>query len=105
MNINKVLETISEMSGRAGKRFTELCIKNQKVPEHQCHYCRDCEQYHEMCMVEDWVWDQIRKEQPKDIILCFTCMERRLGRKITLKDLKHVPCNAPYFIGFRMERF
>ncbi|ASU02424.1 hypothetical protein P162_0059 [Bacteriophage T5-like cott162] len=56
-------------------------------------------------MVEDWVWDQIRKEQPKDIVLCFTCMERRLGRKITLKDLKHVPCNAPYFIGFRMERF
>lgn len=105
MNIAHVLETISVIGRKAGKQFTEVCIRNQKVPERQCTYCRDCENYHEMCMVEDWVWDKIRGEQPVDVVLCFPCMEKRLGRRITLKDLKHVPCNAPYFIGFTMDRF
>lgn len=105
MDIKKVLETISVSAMRAGKRYTELCISKHKVPEHQAHYCRDCEQYHEMCVVEDWVWAKICKSQPKDIVLCFSCMEHRLGRRITLKDLKHVPCNAPYFLGSVMDRF
>lgn len=105
MDIKKVLETIGIAAMRAGKRYTSLCIDRHTVPQHQRFYCRECEQYHEMCMVEDWVWDNICKSQPKDIVLCFHCMERRLGRKLTLKDLKHVPCNAPYFLGFQMDRF
>lgn len=105
MDIKKVLENIGSIAMKAGKRYTERCIAKQSVHELQRFYCRDCEQYHEMCVVEDYVWDMIRKDQSKDIILCFPCMEKRLGRKITLKDLKHVPANAPYFIGHTMEKF
>lgn len=105
MNLKLVLASLKEKSLRAGKRYTSECVKRHIVPEHQAHYCRDCEAYTEFCMVEDWVWSQIHKPQKSDIALCFYCMEKRLGRKITFKDLKHAPCNAPYFIGCQMDWF
>lgn len=101
MDVKAALAVMRKLGLEAGKRFTILVTKNQKVPEHSVHYCRDCESYHEMCVVENEVWDIIRGDQPNDIVLCFPCMEKRLGRKITLEDLKHCPCNAPYFIGFQ----
>lgn len=105
MNISKILESLYGKSLVVGRKYSSKCIENQTVPKHQAFYCRDCEAFTEMCVVEDWVWANIHKPQKSDIVLCFKCMERRLKRRITLKDLKYVPCNAPYFIGFQMDRF
>lgn len=105
MDIDKVLSTIHSKGLEAGRRFAARCMAFNRVPEHTSHYCRDCGAYTEYCVVEDWVWANIHKPQDSDIALCPHCMEKRLGRKLTLKDLKEVPCNAPYFIGFQMSRF
>ena len=40
-------------------------------------------------MVQDHIWESITTN--KEIILCIKCAEKRLGRRITLHDLK--PCN------------
>lgn len=105
MNVKKVLEKIYSKSLKMGDSRVKTCNTYLQVPEKDYFFCRDCTQYHEICMVEDYIWKQIVGKQKEDITLCFPCMERRLGRKLTLKDLQHVSSNAPYFIGFQMERF
>ena len=59
--------------------------------------CRLCCSYSEYCMVHDDVWDTITSDMPKDILLCFDCMQEKLGRNINLSDLQNVPCNEWFF--------
>lgn len=51
-------------------------------------------------MVRDEIWEEADGEG----ILCMRCLESRLGRELTLGDLKRgVPVNRPYFKGSEME--
>ena len=93
------LSVIKNIALDAGIRFIDN-IKSRpnpsKFPE---PYCRDCCRYTSYCVVEDELWDKIVGDNPSDIVLCFHCMEKRLGRKIKIDDLEAVPCNKPYFLG------
>lgn len=64
---------------------------NQLTDEH--YYCIDCGT-HEMLdnyfgkafMVLDDIWDGITNEDEKYKLLCWDCVEKRLGRKLTPED-------------------
>jgi hypothetical protein len=56
------------------------------------HYCDVCGKKNpEMCMVHEHIWQSFGYQ--KKHILCFTCMEKKLGRHIELKDLVDCPVN------------
>lgn len=104
MTVPQIIALLYEKSLAAGKRRSALETEKQQVPISGL-YCRECGQFHEMCVVRDDLWKYIAGKQKLDIVLCVPCMEKRLGRKLVLTDLKHVPCNAPYFIGFQMKEY
>lgn len=66
--------------------------------------CKDCRKYtvvykdetrvrNEFYMVHDHLWRKVHKPGEKIQFLCFNCLEKRLGRKITAKDLTDWPVN------------
>lgn len=63
--------------------------------------CKDCGLVYDafdghMVMLHNPLWNKVSKDRPK-ICLCDTCIEKRLGRKLSLKDLKPgVPVNNWY---------
>ena len=70
-------------------RWASLMLKNNR------HYggCSICGEHHYGPVVQDSVWLQIKPDSPRHYILCLSCMETQLGRKIEEKDLKPVPWN------------
>ena len=62
--------------------------KQQYDEAHNILYgCNDCGQMgFTMIIIKDNLWRKISNFQKE--YLCFKCMEKRLGRKITIKDLK-----------------
>lgn len=79
--------------------------------------CHDCESDADNYMVKDLVWrrafpdyKKVRfqlKVEGKDprILLCFDCLEKRLGRLLTAEDFDlSVPVNAGIALGIRIGR-
>jgi hypothetical protein len=67
----------------------------------------DCE----MCgrlLINDWFMVKERiwvKEAKMDKgLLCLDCLEKVIGRKLTIKDFKKVPCNYPIMFGYKMGK-
>lgn len=90
--------------------------ENAKTIEKYAKYkksygCIDCgadEQY----MVTQSVWQeafpnyrtvhQARRAEGLHTCLCLSCLESRLGRKLTIQDFIDAPINRTLFFGFRM---
>jgi len=69
--------------------------------------CKDCgirvvwlDPYNNMVMLKDELWEEVCDKKSDKI--CDTCIEKRMGRKIRIKDFKPsrvnghwlIPCNA-----------
>lgn len=70
--------------------------------------CCDCGEYGHGYMLRDEVWQKClhQGEDPRDVVLCPWCAEKRLGRRIGTSDLKtDVRINWPllYFARFSRE--
>lgn len=82
-------------------------------------YCSDCNTYHPIYMVQDELWKtawpefvdlhkQLRLKQKElqvrgaGMNLCIGCLERRLGRLLTIDDFTWAPANANVHLGYRM---
>ena len=66
------------------------------------YYCMDCSILDPpLFIVHDDLWFSIFPDKSSGMI-CWNCFEIRLGRKLTLSDLKRVPINSSYFIGFEL---
>lgn len=62
--------------------------------------CMDCRQPDPMFfMVEDDVWTAAGLDKG---VICPTCLEKRLGRKLVIQDFQHVPGNDAIFFGYLM---
>jgi hypothetical protein len=60
---------------------------------HQC--CDDCGLPDpDGPMLRDELWRSILKSDSEQLLLCFSCIEKRLGRGLTQADLKPCPFNA-----------
>lgn len=74
--------------------------------------CVDCNQPDSMYMVRGTVWhtafpnyEQVRRQRVQEGLftcLCIPCLERRLGRALTIEDFKPVPINQAIFTGYMM---
>lgn len=72
---------------------------NQLPDSH--YYCIDCGT-HEMFdnyfgkafMITDSLWDKITNPDEKFKLLCWDCVEKRLGRKLTPKDFNNSLLNS-----------
>src|SRR5688572_11904104 len=72
--------------------------KNTHVDEK--YRCADCDKVHPTtCMLRNEVWKSIAA---KDERLCFSCTEKRLGRRITLAELAPCGCTNAMFMGIYM---
>jgi hypothetical protein len=87
------------------KKFDDLEIRPgvfrhaatlEKRPDYFC--CMDCKAGYPLSfVVEDDVWEAAGLTTG---IICYPCFEKRLGRKLTVQDLKHAPVNESIFYGY-----
>lgn len=75
--------------------------------------CFDCKGKYSIYHVNDEVWLQALPSYPRDVIdahargeqllLCFDCLERRLGRPLTLQDFPECIANSGVFFGYLLR--
>lgn len=73
------------MSSKAKKGYWERCCGT-----------RGCVNRVEPYMIKDHLWNQIRR---RNQFVCLSCVEKRLGRKLTIADFTDAPINFGIF-GF-----
>ena len=55
------------------------------------------------CMIQDYLWQMIKPfPGPYGGLLCICCMEKRLGRQLTMQDLKPCGITEVVKIGYRI---
>jgi trehalose/maltose hydrolase-like predicted phosphorylase len=77
--------------------------------------CSACGGWDSVCMLQDAVWERVWPEHAVEVerdrqnntrtyrLLCFVCIETRLGRHLTENDFnKKVPINFPIMKGIRI---
>lgn len=71
----------------------KVSLKSTSTGKKRSCFCQDCDYpYPEMFMVIDEVW--LSAGCSKDDFLCINCFTEKLGRKLTIYDLKQdVPLN------------
>ena len=82
------------------RRITESKMINEGLPKK--HYkCIDCGTYDmyddyfgKAFMVTNDIWDKITASEESDKLLCWDCVEKRLGRKLTPDDFIDCPLNS-----------
>ncbi len=75
--------------------------------------CIDCNNTTEFYMLEDEVWlaavpDYHARRYQQHVYCCLSCVETRLGRKLTTKDFTNAKINSALFWGYSLakrERF
>lgn len=75
--------------------------------------CHDCKGPYSIYQVHDAVWLEAFPSYPRDVIdahargeqllLCFDCLERRLGRFLGLSDFPECIANSGVFFGYRLR--
>ena len=82
-----------------------MSLKSKKKTKlNKPHHCLDCGKRHGMVVVVDELWEQFKigksyrqrklGERPNfREVLCFGCIETRIGRRLRLRDLKSARCN------------
>lgn len=83
------------------------CVSVTVSDKDREYYCYDCSHYPPSYMVLDEVWERAvpdYREQRKSrrFNLCFSCLESRLGRELTVRDFQEVPVNQGIFFGYLM---
>lgn len=63
----------------------------EEISAQEVRGCADCGSYANMFMLRNPVWNSIAK---RNTVLCFSCAEIRLGRRIVADDLKMAPINS-----------
>ncbi len=76
--------------------------------------CYDCKGHSNEYIVPDAIWiqampnyRQLRNELRQStgeghVRLCFECLEKRLGRRLTIKDFPDFPINGGVRLGFQL---
>lgn len=88
------------------------------MPERKPFHCFDCDHHGADYTVRTRTWlqawpdypqekarliEKYGKKNPKSFLsLCLKCLERRLGRPLTLSDFPDAPINECVFLGARM---
>lgn len=86
---------------RRFQRAYPTCAKNLRCISDltPCHDCGQGTLFSEYYMVEDWVWEQAKPPQwsyhcdSPSFFLCIGCLEKRIGRQLTLADFTTAPVN------------
>jgi len=60
--------------------------------------CDECLGHHEPYMIQDELWLSIMPNRKGS--LCFDCVEKKLGRKLTIEDFHNGAVNNPIFFGY-----
>jgi hypothetical protein len=66
--------------------------------------CLECRRIPDYYMVHDSVWDPVTRRTKGKGQLCFTCLEKRAKRKLTLKDLLPCPASGEHYFGLLVTR-
>lgn len=92
--------TLHELLRRASKPF-EIRYKAHIAgpkPQGQRHFiCEDCDKLPDCPMLEDEVWFSIPTVHQRTL-LCIACVEKALGRRLEMKDLRDCVGNAFTFL-------
>ena len=56
-------------------------------------------------MVHDNIWEEGVQEEERENLLCLDCLEKRLGRKLEIKDFNNYPVNEPIKSELMNEEF
>lgn len=86
----------------------ETCVKQVRpgvfwYAGDQMYFCQDCFRLNPECpMVKDRIFDLL---YPQGGVVCFQCLENRLGHQLTLSDLTDAPYNGVWRVLLeRIER-
>ena len=63
-------------------------------------HCDECRRIADFYMVKDEVWLSVAPT--RESILCFACLESRLGRPLTLDDFPRLPINRGIRKGYEI---
>ncbi len=82
------------------ERYTE-----ERQQKSLIHFCNDCKTVHpEPYMVHDAVWLTVVESPQQKMILCLTCIQKRLGRDLNIQDFTDYPINDGIRFGFNLYR-
>lgn len=97
MNIKNIISEIESTMKSTGVNYQEYREQTNR-PKLKNTFCDDCQSFSIFMMLHDEIWNSISDGNP-ELFLCPRCMEKRVGRKITLSDLKICNVNYPFFFS------
>lgn len=100
--IRGALKALEFIEVRPGRLQRSIVWRGHVVEEYTSH-CPDCNwQWPEFVLLVDDLWKQVA---PSDGLLCFECIEKRLGRKLVAADLSECEGNRTllYILRTRTE--
>ena len=100
MNIKEIIEQIESTMQSSGSHYMEQLVQTTRKKVRNT-FCDDCNSFSVYMILHDDLWNEVSKEN-LELFLCPKCMEKRLGRKIVLNDLKICNVNYPYFLALQM---
>lgn len=100
MNIKEIIEQIESTMQSAGNNYMDNLVLSERKKLRNT-FCDDCDSFSVYMMLHDELWSEVCGEN-LELFLCPKCMEKRLGRKIVLSDLKVCNVNYPYFLALQM---
>ena len=71
------------------------------IPSIVCSMCKKL-LIHNWFMVKDKVW--VKEAKMDNRLLCLDCLEKVIGRKLTIKDFNKATCNYPIFFGYKIGK-
>ena len=91
MHLSKRLTYLADRIERTAFRVTT-------IESYFVHFCLDCKRNVKEINELYMVWDAVWLEACPDLegMLCVTCLERRIGRKLTPGDFTHCPLNTDF---------
>ena len=84
-------------------RHPNLLVKTglpSRVP-----FCNDCRTLHPSpYMVHNSIWRVVNPVNTTRLFLCFSCLEKRLERKLVIDDFTHARLNYPIHLGYELRK-
>lgn len=89
------------MQARQGNRSSNYYRKTE--PSRQ-KTCLDCRRIPDFYMVHNALWDSLTHSTKGQGQLCWTCLEKRAKRKLTLNDILPCPASNERYFRLLVER-
>lgn len=97
MNIKEIIHQIESTMKASGDNYLEQLVQTTRKKVRNT-FCDDCNSFSVYMILHDELWENVCCGN-SELFLCPKCMEKRLGRKIVLSDLKICNVNYPYFFA------